>query len=318
MESILRVATWIGDKILLPYVLGPVILAIATYFVIRFKRSLRVRCWAWSTWKCHQKLFFHYRQHKSRKNARIVCLEEYIRELTLIRKKLSTFARNVGHDKCSILVKVFTKQLPRDWPIWYNSSKPASGAVPNQERIRYIIRLLGRTPLGRYARDFKDFVSGIRQYAGLRVEVSRYIIIDNLATPHEPGKERLEKLREDVMAPWYANYLELLHGASEDRALYLKYDWSWPGWLSDCVFFGVHAQGDCPRWLWAFATSYSPGEDVLIFRYLYLPKPGPLPEDLPWDVKSLRNMLESPELTACSYPLSSLRRNNSSGNARNA
>jgi hypothetical protein len=299
------------DKLLENFLLPLLVVGVAGVIgaaCVRFILPLRVRVWEWRTWILHFRCGFFFRQQRSRRNARIICLEEYVEELERARNKLAAFARAVGTKKCEIVVRVFTMQLPSDWPLWFR------GATDR--------KTLGTTPLGRYILGFKDFVAGAETYEGIQVNVTRCIVIDNCGSPTQAGEARLKQLKEDVSADWYDSYRKLLHGGDDNHAFYLRYERPWPGWLADSVFFGIRMKDDVrgdgpPKWLWGFTTSYNPGEDVLIYRYHYLRQPGPTPKDLPEGVSSISEMPTDPGLTEAMKPLSSLLTGNGAAKAEN-
>ncbi len=288
------------DKFLIPLVvivLGVGIPAIITAILVRYIPAFRVHNWAWRTWILHFRCGFFFRQRKSRRNARIICLEEYVGELTSTLNKLTSFARAVGTNECVIVVKVFTMQLPSDWPLWFINATQRE--------------TLETTPLGRYILKFKDFVAGTGDYVGIRSNVTRCIVIDNYGSPTKAGEGRLSQLRKDVREDWYQSYSELLHGADDEQAFHLMYDKPWPGWLTDSVFFGIkmvdnHSSDNPTKWLYGFTTSYNPGEDVLIYRYHYLPRPGATPIDFPGGVRSIAEMPTNRALEERMEPLSAL------------
>lgn len=288
------------DNLLLPLlVLG--VAAVISAVAVRFIPPLRKRFWEWKTWIVHFRWGFFFRQKRSRRHARIICLEEYVEELELARDKLVSLVRKLGTKKCEILVSVYTMQLPSDWPLWFRGADDPSK--------------LQTTPLGRYIVGFRNFVEGKGLYEGINVQVRRCIVIDNCGSPTKSGDAKLEQLKRDVKADWYASYWQFLHGADSNHAFYMPYDKPWPGWLSDSVFFGYRiiddVKGNEPsRWIWGFATSYNPGEDVLIYRYHYLPRPGHTPKDLPEGVSSIADIPINPGLTDAMKPLSSLIDNN--------
>jgi hypothetical protein len=251
--------------------------------------------WARLTWFFHFKLGFWCRQHRARRNARIICLEEYVDELTAARSKIAEYVRKkIGAQKCTIQVRVFTQQLPSNWPLWVQGASD---------------ELLRTTPLGRYIVGFGDFVNQEGDYKGLKVEVVRYIVIDRIAAPNTQGIDRKNKLKKDTGETWYPQYLKLLHGEHKEGARFLEYLGVWPGWLTDCVFFGLHMNDDPAnrtKWLFGFTTTYNPDEDVLVYRYHYLPKPGPTPKDLPEGVNSFAEIPDSAALQKRSRPLSDL------------
>ena len=147
----------------------------------------------WSFYRCFViSCFSRYYCLRKSIHLRIVTIDDYVRLLEKLRSAI--IARyKYRKETPTILIHVFTQQLPRDWPLWYKSVKPD---------------VYGLTELERYYSDFKEFLETGKKGDSFKVEVKRVIVIDACTSPR--GEWRLKRLKEDVNAPYFNDYIEKL------------------------------------------------------------------------------------------------------------
>ncbi len=245
-------------------VLGMIGLAILGAFVRLRPRLREIFEWQWLSRR------FALRSALSRRSARIVTIDDYVYLLTKMRTRALRLRSNKGNGT-SLVMHIYTRQIPRDWPLWERQADDLESP---------------KTPLEEYFFGFRDFVKGDH------VVLRRTIIIDASDSPR--GKERLAMLRRDVESQYFDQYLDALHSGPNDAFYYCHKD-TWPNWLSDVVFFGLQDEGPI-RWLWGVTTSYSSGDELILMRLHRLgAKKPPKHLPLPWRLCNLDDLALPPE-----------------------
>jgi hypothetical protein len=206
-------------------------------------RRYSLRAWAQAS-TAAERIGFRSRVWLNRVGLRVVMLDDYVALLESLRDRLVSYC--AWHERQSLKICVFTMQLPRDWPLWSDTS----AASPD------------KTALEQYFFNFDAFLKHTKAM-NRPADVTRIIIIEKKDSPE--GRDRLRKLQEDVAAPLFDRYLHMLH-IDESRARYYLHERPWPGWLTDAVFYGLEGEGGT-HWLWAVTTSYNAGEDLLLLRF---------------------------------------------------
>jgi len=238
-------------------VVGVVILVIsAGILAVLARRSLLFGIWSFCSWtyvtlawRCSTKL--------KRKGVVLAGLTDYVHLLEDLRVRLVKYVdnrprQNNNSEKPGILIRVYTHQLPSDWPVWDSN-------VDQQTH--------NLTPLERYAINLRTFVDEAPQHDH-NIHIRRVIVIDSKFS--DAGVSRRNKLAQDVNPvddddiQRLARYIRLLHTGWDD-AFYCEYERPWPGWLSDIVFYGLRLDG-IDKWLWAVTSSFNPHEDLVLLR----------------------------------------------------
>lgn len=222
---------------------GIITIIVSSYLLRRFKYSL------WKRWRWNQiESFFRRRRRKANKHF-LATLDDYVALLERQRSILINYCIKAkpSNTKPTITIYVFTKQLPRNWPLW------GSTDLDTQFNV---------TPLERYYQHFHQFLieSPNQPY---NVELKRIIIIDSCESPD--GIKKLEDLREDKTQQYFNRYIYMLHHNISEAFVY-RYRRPWPNWLSDAVFYGFTKSDGRREWLWGLTTSYDAGEDLIILR----------------------------------------------------
>jgi branched-chain amino acid transport system substrate-binding protein len=239
---------------------------VSSYFLKRSRYGL------WKRWHWGQiESFFRGRRRRANKHF-LATLDDYVALLEKQRSILIRYCKaHPGNPKPVITIYVFTKQLPRDWPLW------GSTDLDTQFNV---------TPLERYYQHFHQFLTE-SQNQPYSVELKRIIIIDSCESPG--GLKRQEDLKEDISQPYFNRYISMLHHDISEAFVY-RYRRPWPNWLSDAVFYGLN-KSDGLEWLWGLTTSYDAGEDLIILRLHSLFGKSPSLR-LPFnDVNSLEDLL---------------------------
>ncbi|HJW94056.1 MAG TPA: ABC transporter substrate-binding protein [Thermoanaerobaculia bacterium] len=213
---------------------------------------------------------FALRAAFSRRSAKIVTIDDYVHLLTRMRQRASRL-RAIKGNGTSLVMQIYTRQIPRDWPLWERESDENESP---------------KTPLEEYFFAFEDFIR--REPIVLR----RTIVIDASDSPR--GRERLAMLKNDVESQYFKRYLERLHSSPADAYYYCHRD-TWPNWLSDAVFFGLQVEGGI-RWLWGVTTSYSSGDELILMRLHRLGvKKHSKDLPLPWRLDNLDDFALPPD-----------------------
>jgi branched-chain amino acid transport system substrate-binding protein len=222
-------------------VIGPLFAAGGGVLLYRF------RFWVWVqvSW-CRTILAFRLTARHRKRGLRIVTIDDYVQLLEAFRQRIAGRCHGAKPSP-TIVIRIFTMQLPRDWPLW----NLTTASTPDL------------TALERYFFDFSHFLKHAPD-GNYKVDLKRVIVIDNKDGPD--GKERISKLTEDVNSTQFSEYLRKLHN-SDDEALYLEYARPWPGWLSDAVCYGFQEENHALKWLYAVTTSYNAREDLVLLRY---------------------------------------------------
>ena len=226
------------------------IVAIGAWMVNRYSLGF----WQWWRWYL-TRIQYVFRRELRRKKPLVVCLDEYVYILEKLRDAIVKKCAHVHHGNGKvpeILIHVFTKQLPSDWPLWGSSINPNDDPQNGLER---------------YIRDFYRFLNQGKDN-GYSVSVRRVIIIDNGRS--DIGKEKCERICHDTndatFQEHWKTYLKYLHNEDVSGAQVYWTERPWPGWISDAVFYGIHVPDKPTRWLWGVTTSYDAGEDVVLLR----------------------------------------------------
>lgn len=185
----------------------------------------------------------------------VVCLDEYVYILEKLRESIVKRCAHIpiqNDTRPEILIYVYTKQLPSDWPLW-------KASIDENEHPQ--------NALERYIRDFHTFLKqGTRR--GYSAKVRRVIVIDNGGS--EDSKEKCERIRRDTcdetLKEHWKTYLSYLHNDDVSGATVYWTERPWPGWISDAVFYGIREPGKTLLWLWGITTSYDTGEDLILLR----------------------------------------------------
>jgi hypothetical protein len=210
--------------------------------------------WAW--WRRHlMEAQYACRRRFRRRKPLLVCLDDYVYILEKLRDSIAKrCARISGQDgnRPEILICVYTRQLPSDWPLWGASINPNENS---------------QSALERYVRDFHNFLNEAN-HRGYSVSVRRVIVIDNGRS--ERGIEKCQRIGKDrydqMFGRHWNTYVQYLHNNDLSGAWVYWTERPWPGWTSDAVFYGIREPGKPLRWLWGVTTSYDLGEDLVLLR----------------------------------------------------
>lgn len=213
-----------------------------------------LRFWAWWRWHLTREQYFLRRAFK-RNVPFVVCLDEYVYILEKLRNSIAKKCAHVPAQDGKlpeILINVYTKQLPSDWPLW------GASIDPNENP---------QTSLERYVRDFQRFLNQGSDCI-YSVKVRRIIVIDNGLT--DIAKNKCKRIYADThdntFQDHWNTYLRYLHNNDSSGAKVYWTERPWPGWISDAVFYGIREPNKALRWLWGVTTSYQAGEDLILLR----------------------------------------------------
>lgn len=248
----------------------PLLAALYAWLSPRFREFLQFQQSQWWFWGA-----IKWR----RLNQKCVTLDLYVEILEHFRESLiRRYARNGPTP--TLYVHAITRQLPRHWPLWGID----------------LTDVAGRTPLEEYFSGFHQFITTeTSRKHNYKVSVQRTIVIDNCNGT--TGEERLRQLKEDASLSSINTYIERLHCTPND-AFYCLYPRPWPNWLSDVVFYGVQLDNSDLTWIYAIATSYDAGEDLILLRLYKLKRRTQVPKHLilPNQIKVLEDLAELPEM----------------------
>jgi len=231
-------------------IIGVVVVGVCTWFWNRNSFGF----WAWWRWHLTEAQYAWRRQFR-RHRPLVACLDEYV---YILEKLRDSIAKRCAHipaqdgQRPEILIHIYTRQLPSDWPLWGASINPNENP---------------QTALERYVRDFHSFLNQSNN-CGYSVSVRRVIVIDN-----GRSKSSIEKCRricadryDPMLRQHWKTYVQYLHNNDLSGALVYWTERPWPGWISDVVFYGIRESGKPLRWLWGVTTSYDAGEDFVLLR----------------------------------------------------
>jgi hypothetical protein len=231
-------------------IVGLLFAGLFAYIISRYSLGF----WAW--WRRHlTEAQYAWRRQFRRRKPLVVCLDDYVYILEKLRdsiaKRCSRISSQNGNSP-EILICVYTRQLPSDWPLW--------GALLNPNENP-------QTSLERYIRDFHRFLNEA-SHRGYSVSVNRVIVIDNGLS--KSGIEKCLRICQDRHEPSFKRhwdtYIRYLHNNDLSGASVYWTKRPWPGWISDAVFYGVKEPNKPLRWLWGVTTSYDAGEDLVLLR----------------------------------------------------
>lgn len=206
-------------------------------------------CWHWRLARIGYTMRRIFRRHK----PLVTCIDEYVYILDSLRNRLVKRCEHIRGKPTDplpqIIVCVYTRQLPSDWPLWGKSIDVTTSP---------------QTALEEYVRGFHKFLNEANDLR-YDVQVNRVIVIDNGRTNR--GIEKCKRLIEDCNSGTpFDTYMKFLHGPKTDSAQVFWTERPWPGWLSDAVIYGIKEPGKTLRWLWGVTTSYDAGEDLILLR----------------------------------------------------
>lgn len=167
-----------------------------------------------------------------------------------------SFTQDV-QERQRVIIWVFTKMLPTDWPLCQNGCNQCLSGRGNQDEINFL----------------RNYVQSFRQCATLADRQVHFFYRHILVTKNVHSKFKSNSDLQNSVASHGGQYITFMHndinnqsfGSSFKIILNNNEADNWPIILNDAVFYGTQGGGNI-NWNWAICTTYASGHPVILLR----------------------------------------------------